>query len=141
MLGEQQPDYAESLDNLALLYQTTARYAEAEPLYRQAAEIWRAVLGEQHPDYATSLNNLAALYEATGRYAESEPLYKQAAEIRRNILGTQHPDYAACLNNLAGLYRPPGVTQMPNRSINRQPKSAARHSASSTKITPKASTT
>ena len=34
-LGEQHPDYAASLNNLAVLYLAMGRHAEAEPLYLQ----------------------------------------------------------------------------------------------------------
>ena len=61
-LGEDHPDYATSLNNLAVLYQAMGDYARAEPLLRQAMEIRKQALGEDHPDYATSLNNLAGLY-------------------------------------------------------------------------------
>ncbi len=61
-LGENHPDYANSLNNLAVLYREMGDYAAALPLYRQALEIRRTTLGEDHPDYATSLNNLAVLY-------------------------------------------------------------------------------
>jgi tetratricopeptide (TPR) repeat protein len=107
-LGEQHPDTAISLNNLAVLYEAQGRYDEAEPLYQQALAIMRERLGEQHPDTATSLNNLAGLYEAQGRYDEAEPLYQQALAIRKARLGEQHPDTAASLNNLAGLYRAQG---------------------------------
>ena len=108
-LGKQHPDYARSLNNLAVLYEAMGRHAEAEPLYRQAMEICRQVLGEQHPDYATSLNNLAGLYDDRwASYAEAEPLYRQAMEISRQALGEQHPDYATSLNNLAVLYQAMG---------------------------------
>ena len=53
------------MNNLALLYRSMGRYAEAEPLYRQPGDPGEA-LGEDHPDYAASLNNLAALYQAMG---------------------------------------------------------------------------
>jgi hypothetical protein len=49
------------------------RYAEAEPLYKQAMKLYRTALGEGHPDYANTLNNLALLYDAMGRHAEAEP--------------------------------------------------------------------
>ena len=87
-------NYAASLNNLAGLYEATGRYAEAEPLYQQAAEIRRNILGEQHRDYAQSLNNLAGLYQTTRRYTEAEPLYSQAIDIVRASLGTEHPTYA-----------------------------------------------
>ncbi len=39
MLGENHPNYAHSLNNLASIYEATGDYAKAEPLYRQALEI------------------------------------------------------------------------------------------------------
>jgi tetratricopeptide (TPR) repeat protein len=102
-LGEQHPDTATSLNNLAGLYQAQGRYDEAEPLYQQALAIRKARLGEQHPDTATSLNNLAGLYQAQGRYDEAEPLYQQALAIRKARLGEQHPDTATSLNDLASV--------------------------------------
>ncbi len=39
ILGEEHPDYATSLNNLAGLYKSTGDYAQAEPLYRQALAI------------------------------------------------------------------------------------------------------
>ena len=103
-LGEDHPDFATDLNNLAALYRLMGNYAQAEPLYKQAMEILRKALGEDHPDFATSLNNLAALYESMGNYAQAEPLYKQAMKIRRKALGENHPSFATSLNNLALLY-------------------------------------
>ncbi|WP_226595142.1 tetratricopeptide repeat protein, partial [Microseira wollei] len=60
LLGEDHPDVATSLNNLALLYKSQGRYSEAEPLYLQALELRKRLLGEDHPDVATSLNNLAS---------------------------------------------------------------------------------
>ncbi|MGB3516243.1 MAG: tetratricopeptide repeat protein, partial [Elainellaceae cyanobacterium] len=78
LLGEQHPDVAASLNNLAELYRAQGRYELAEPLYKQALQLRRSLLGEQHPHVATSLNNLAALYRAQGRYELAEPLCQQA---------------------------------------------------------------
>jgi len=108
LLGENHPDYATSLGNLAGLYQYLGDYAKTEPLLRKALEIRKRALGENHPDYATSLNNLASLYQDTGDYAKAEPLYRQALEIRKRALGENHRDYAQSLNNLAELYRAMG---------------------------------
>ncbi|MEZ6120517.1 MAG: tetratricopeptide repeat protein [Pirellulaceae bacterium] len=103
-LGEQHPDYAQSLDKLASLYVAQADFARAEPLSNRH---WRSEerLGEQHPSYATSLDNLAQLYQAQADYARAEPLLKQALEIRKAALGEQHPSYVQSLNNLAMLYQ------------------------------------
>jgi tetratricopeptide (TPR) repeat protein len=67
-LGERHPDYAATLNSLAVLYQYQGDYAKAEPLFRQAREITRQALGERHPHYAASLNNLAFLYRDMGDY-------------------------------------------------------------------------
>jgi CHAT domain-containing protein/Flp pilus assembly protein TadD len=104
VLGPEHPDVATALNNLAELYQTTSRYAEAELLYKRALAIDEKVLGPEHHDVATALNNLALLYFTTGRYAEAEPLFKQALAIDEKALGPEHPDVAQNLNNLAGLY-------------------------------------
>ena len=53
------PDVATSLNNLALLYESMGRYAEAEPLFRHSLEIREKRLGPDRPAVATSLNNLA----------------------------------------------------------------------------------
>jgi tetratricopeptide (TPR) repeat protein len=103
-LGDEHPDVATSLNNLAGLYESQGRYSEAEPLYRQALEMRQRLLGDEHPNVATSLNNLAGLYESQGRYSEAEPLYRQALEMRQRLLGDEHPDVATSLNNLALLY-------------------------------------
>ena len=99
VLGEAHPDYASSLNNLAMLYRAMGRHGEAEPLYARALEISRTALGEAHPDYAQSLNNLAALYRATGRHGEAELLLRQAVAILRATLGTSHPSYRTVLIN------------------------------------------
>ena len=107
-LGEDHPNTATGLNNLANLYREQGRYREAEPLLAQALEISHRVLGEDHPNTATSLNNLANLYRDQGRYREAEPLLAQALEIRCRALGEDHPNTATSLNNLAVLYRDQG---------------------------------
>jgi CHAT domain-containing protein/tetratricopeptide (TPR) repeat protein len=107
-LGEEHLSYANSLNNLAFLYYSMGDYARAEPLYRQASEIWKKLLGASHPEYATSLNNLALLYYSMGDYVRAEPLYRLVLEIKKKTLGEDHPDYAIGLNNLALLYKSMG---------------------------------
>ncbi len=89
------------------LYQQ-GRYAEAEPLYQRALQIYEQSLGDTHPDVATTLNNLALLYHDQGNYAEAEPLYQRALQIYEKSLGNAHPDVATTLNNLAMLYQSQG---------------------------------
>jgi CHAT domain-containing protein/tetratricopeptide (TPR) repeat protein len=108
VLGEKHPDYADSLNYLALLYDSQGNYARAEPLFQMALDIRKEVLGEKHPDFAASLNNLASLYENQWNYAKAEPLFQKAMEINKEVLGEKHPRYALSLNNLASLHQKQG---------------------------------
>ncbi len=107
-LGEEHPDVATSLNNLAGLYRAQGKYAEAEHMYSHALAIREKSLGKGHPDVATSLNNLAELYITQGKYAEAEPLYRRALEIYEKVVGTDHPLAATLFNNLAELYKAQG---------------------------------
>ena len=80
-IGETHHDYAQSLHNLAVLYESTGDYAKAEPLFVQTREIYKNTLGETHPDYAMNLANLALLYHAIDDYAKAEPLYHKALSM------------------------------------------------------------
>jgi tetratricopeptide (TPR) repeat protein len=51
VLGENHPDYATSLNDLAELYRNMGDYAKAEPLYQKALEIYKKAFGENHPVY------------------------------------------------------------------------------------------
>jgi len=96
---------ATSLNNLAELYRTQGKYAEAEPLHQRALAIWEKALGPGHPNVAMSLNNLANLYHRQGKYAEAEPLYQRALAIDEEALGPEHPNVATSLENYADLLR------------------------------------
>ena len=66
-------------------------YAKAEPLLKEALEIYQKVLGREHPLTALNLNNLAQLYEAMGDYAKAEPLSKRRWRFARKPLGGNIP--------------------------------------------------
>jgi tetratricopeptide (TPR) repeat protein len=61
-LGPDHPNTVNSLNNLAVLYNTQDKYDLAEPLYKRALAINEKALGPDHPETAASLKNLAALY-------------------------------------------------------------------------------
>jgi len=72
-LGPEHPDVAQSLNNLAELYRSQGRYAQAEPLYKRSLAMLEKVLGPDHPDVANSLNNLALLYDSQGGTRRPSP--------------------------------------------------------------------
>ncbi len=99
-LGEENPDIATDLCDLAQLLAKTNRVEEAEPLYRHALEIQEKASGLDHERVASTLNNLAEILRETGRYQEAEPLYLRALDIYERNYGHDHPRLATTLNNL-----------------------------------------
>ena len=103
------PAAAQLLNQAGYYLYVRARYAEAEPLYRQALAIREAALGPDHPDTAQSLNNLAVLLRIQGHlYGEAEELPRRALAIREAALGPDHPETAISLINLALLFQAQG---------------------------------
>jgi tetratricopeptide (TPR) repeat protein len=102
--GNEDRQFALSLNQLAFLYNFQGKYHEAEPLIMRSLSIYENQLGEDHPEVATSLNNLAVLYYHQDKYDEAEPLFLRSLSIRENQLGEDHPDVAYSLNGLAKLY-------------------------------------
>ena len=58
-LGEDHPQTAEVLHNLAGTQMRRGKRAEAESLYRRALAAKRRTLGDAHPSVTVNLNNLA----------------------------------------------------------------------------------
>ena len=98
------PDCAQSLNNLATLYEKQGRHADSEPLFQRALAIYEKAAGPAHPAVATLLNNLGQVDKVQGRYGDAEPLIMRSLAIREKQLGPDHPDVARSLNNLADLY-------------------------------------
>ena len=106
--GIDHPDTLSSINDLALLYSNQGKYAEAEPLYKEALAGRQKALGQEHPDTLSSINDLALLYYVQGKYSEAEPLYKEALAGRQKALGQEHPHTLSSINNLALLYNNQG---------------------------------
>jgi CHAT domain-containing protein/tetratricopeptide (TPR) repeat protein len=123
-LGEFHPTTANSMSNLARVYDLQGKYAEAEKLYRRSLAVREKVLGPEHPDVATNLNNLAKVLQDLGKdesitvsearararsgallgaLTEVEAMYRRALSIQDRTLGREHPATALTLNNLGGL--------------------------------------
>ena len=104
-LGQNHPNVATSLNNLAELLRSTNRLSDAEPMYRRVIKIFEKSLGQNHPNVATALNNLAELLRASNRLSEAEPMYRRALKIDEASFGPDHPNVAFDLNNLALLLK------------------------------------
>jgi tetratricopeptide (TPR) repeat protein len=111
--GNDHPNVARDLNNLAQLLQDTNRLAEAEPLIRRSLDIRERSFGNDHPDVATSLNNLALLLQDTNRLAEAEPLMRRALVIQiefTRLTGHKHPHLDTARANYRELLEALGET-------------------------------
>ena len=90
--------------NLALLYQQTGKFAEAEAIYLKLEK----GLGSNSPYYAGVLNNLALLYIQMNKLDKVEDYLKRSAAVYKSKFGDQNPNYAKALNDLGNFYRMQG---------------------------------
>ena len=102
------PDVAQTLNNLAIVYQAQGKYREAEGLFKRALAIREKALGANHPDVGQTLNNLANVYRAQGKYREAEGLLKRALAITRKRTRCEPPRRGPDPQNLAIVYRSQG---------------------------------
>ena len=125
-MGQEDPNIASPLNNLAELYREQGKYEQAQVLYQRALHIWQHTLGETHPYVAHPLDGLALLCTRQGKYEQAEPLYQRALAIRERQLGQHHPQtvaartLAAQLAEARGTMRdgeafPPSAEELPNQ--------------------------
>lgn len=82
---------ATTMNNLALVYRSSNRLAEAERLYKEALPLLENSLGPYHPDVAKNLNNLAMSYAAQGHYDKALPVLRRAVTVSVRAVGEDHP--------------------------------------------------
>jgi predicted ATPase len=84
--GAEHPYTANSLSNLAMLYEDQGKYEQVESLLLRALEIREKVFGEDHYETANSLYDLAGLYHIQGKFELSESLHLRALKTREKSL-------------------------------------------------------
>jgi tetratricopeptide (TPR) repeat protein len=101
------PGTARDLSDRARQLYGEARYAEAEPLCRQAVEAWSGLGPEAAQDRAIDRRNLGAVLRATGRYREAEPVLTESLRELEGS-GADTMEIERAIFNLASLYRSEG---------------------------------
>jgi len=91
---------AQVFANLAVLYQSLERFADAEAMYYRALELRRKNLPPDSPVIAHSQNELAQIYWTEGRYWEARNLLETAVEKLENS-APDDPVLPLMINNLA----------------------------------------
>jgi serine/threonine protein kinase len=101
VLGSQNLDTLDSIDELGSAIWQQARYPEAEKLVREALDGRQRILGPNHPDTLTSMNNLGLLLRLEGKTADAEKLFRYVLDQRRRTLGPDDNETLHSDNNLA----------------------------------------
>jgi len=80
--GEEHPNVAISLNNLAYLYDCQCNHAKSEPLYKRALAILEKALVPDHFRVGFVVSNMAERSRKMGKKDEADRLEARAARIR-----------------------------------------------------------
>ncbi len=107
--GEQHPEYANAVKQLAFLYYSMGSNEEADSLYQHLTAILDKQEGGTNLDMEVIMREMAKNYQGMGRYEEAEALFRGLTEGRKGLPENNHtPSYVASLYNLAELYKSTG---------------------------------
>ena len=101
VLGPEDPDTLNSMDELAGALSESGHYAEAAKMFREELDIERRVLGPENPQTLNAMNNLGDALWRDGHSVEAEKVQRETVDLRRRVLGPEHPDTLNSMNNLA----------------------------------------
>ncbi len=105
-LGDDDPLTLEALQNLGVaLAEHESKYAEAEPLLRQALAGWERLLDEKHPRRLAAMNALGHALNMQNKFEEAEPLFVKALAGRRQVFGKDHEKTLNSVYRLGALYK------------------------------------
>ncbi|MFQ3593275.1 MAG: tetratricopeptide repeat protein, partial [Gemmataceae bacterium] len=89
--GSDHPDYAESQLGLAQVFQNMGRLDDAEPLFRQAVQIYRAALGENAMPTLRARHSFGLFLQARGQIAAALRELEQTSERLEEVVGPRSP--------------------------------------------------
>ncbi len=103
-LEKGKPEYANMLNNLAILYLVMKKDDKMEEMLRRSAGIYKNTLGETNPAYAKVVSDLGNYLRYKGRYDEAMPMLDGVMKSREQSLGINHPLYVQSQEDLAILH-------------------------------------
>jgi len=77
--------YAHTIRHIADMYRIEAKYAEAQPLYEEALEIYRSSLDTKLLDLANTVRPYAQLNEATGNLEVARQYWQEARNLYASL--------------------------------------------------------
>ena len=102
-LGKANPQYAEILKNVAVLYISEKRFDIAFNSLTVAEGIWRTKAGRKNNINAAGIYTLTGdVYYQLKNYAKAEDFYNKAIDVYENVFkSTKHPEYVKVRSKLS----------------------------------------
>jgi CHAT domain-containing protein/tetratricopeptide (TPR) repeat protein len=104
-VGKDNPQYAEVLKDVAVLYIHDKRYDVAFNSLTQAEAIWRAKTGSKRNINAAGIYTLTGdVYYQLKNYNKAEDFYNKGKDIYESNFSRNHPEYVKVLSKLSKVY-------------------------------------
>ncbi|HTF19919.1 MAG TPA: tetratricopeptide repeat protein, partial [Chryseolinea sp.] len=104
-LGKDNPQYADLMKNMAVLYISERRFDTAFNALTVAENIWKAKTGTKNNINAASIFMLTGdVYYQQKVYPKAELFYNQAKNLYEKFFNTTHPEYVKVLSRLSKVY-------------------------------------
>jgi CHAT domain-containing protein len=104
-LGKENPQYAEILKNVAVLYISEGRYDIAFNSLTVAESIWRTKTGTKNNINAASIYTLTGdVYYQLKNYKKAEEFYNKSKDLYEKFFSVNHPEYVKVLSKLSKVY-------------------------------------
>ncbi len=105
LLGKDNPQYADILKNVAVLYISEHRYDIAFNALTQAETIWRNKTGRKNSIQAAAIYALTGdVYYQQKNYNKAEEYYKKGKDLYDKFFSDTHPEYVKILSKIAKVY-------------------------------------
>ncbi len=104
-LGKDNPQYAEILKNVAVLYISEKKYDIAFSSLTVAESIWRAKTGTKNNINAASIYTLTGdVYYQQKNYRKADEFYTKSKDLYEKFFSSSHPEYVKVLSKLSKVY-------------------------------------
>lgn len=101
-LGKDNPQYAEIMKNIAVLYISEKKYELAFNSLTIAESIWKAKTGKKNNINSASIYTLTGdVYYQQKNYAKAEEFYTQSKDLYEKFFSITHPEYVKVLSKLS----------------------------------------
>lgn len=101
-LGTQNPQYAEILKNVAIIYISEKKYDIAFSSLTQAESIWKAKAGSKNNINTASIYTLTGdVYYEQKNYDQADEFYKKSKDLYEKFFSKNHPEYVRVLSKMA----------------------------------------